>query len=468
MCLIRCRQVLERFSSLRWRLSLSYAVMAVVVTALLTGLAVHTAATISITAQKESALSAIAGVSAGFSDALSTTSDPALIARQQGLAAGGRVLWLGPDGRVQVDGWGNGSLSGRFLPLPPSLTNSAVQQVVICNTGDNWVAYAAAPLLINQHQAGRLLLVRDLSPLRQEIGQLQRRLWLLGGIFTCLLAVVGLFMANSLARPLEFLTGATRRMQAGDLHQSVPATGSREMVSLAVAFNDMAVRVSKLDEQRRAFVADAAHELRTPLASLQVLAEGMELDAFVRQTERLGRLVDELLMLARLDNPELSIVWLPLRVSDVIQEAWWVIKPLAAARQVQLHTEEVNQQLWLQGDPDWLHQAFVNILNNAVRYAPRGGWVRLAVQCREGWLDIIIEDSGVGVPDEVLAQLGTRFYRPSSARERSTGGTGLGLAIVREIMRLHQGRLVFTSPPGQGLIVTMILPAGPADLPGEL
>ncbi|BCV22596.1 sensor histidine kinase [Moorella sp. Hama-1] len=466
------------FSSLRWRLSASYAALVLLVTALLTGLAVHTAATISLAAQRERARVAVTGVAAAFAGALgTTTADPAQIARQQGLAAGGRVFWLGPDDRVRVDSAGDARLGGQTLPLPAELADASTPRAEIYNTGTSWVAYASTPLVIAGKPAGRLLLVRDLAALRREFTELRRRLWLLGGILTLAFIGGGFIFANSLARPLERLTLAARRMQAGELHQSVPVEGSGEMVSLATAFNDMAIRVAALDEQRRAFVADAAHELRTPLAALRALAEGMNagpetgpegLDGFIRQTERLSRLVDSLLTLARLDNPELHLNLVPIRVSNLIQEACWTIKPLAAARRIELQTADSPGEAWVNGDPDWLHQALVNVFDNAIRYAPSGGWVRSWVRVEGGLVLITIEDAGPGVPAEALDRLGTRFYRPAAARERSSGGSGLGLAIVREVLRRHGGNLSFTCPPGHGLCVTMTLPeASPEPVPPD-
>ncbi|TDA70308.1 MAG: HAMP domain-containing protein [Clostridia bacterium] len=461
------------FNSLRWRLGISYAGLVLIATALLTGMAVQTAATISVAAERERALSGVKGVAAAFSDALATAAaDPAQIAREQGLAAGGRVLWLGPDGRVRVDGSGDAALGGKNIPLPTGLLEASGPRAGIYDTGSTWTAYAVTPLAIAGRSAGWLLLVRDLAALRQELSALQRRLWLMGAVLALIVTAAGLVFANSLARPLERLTQAARRMQAGDLRQSVPVEGGQEVASLAAAFNDMAARVAALDEQRRAFIADAAHELRTPLAALQTLAEGMRaepgpkpagLDGFVRQTERLGRLVGSLLTLAHLDNPELRLNLAPIRVRNLLEEAYWTVQPLAAARQIQLQAVASAVDAWVRGDPDWLHQALVNVLDNAVRHAPSGGWVRTAVQTREGMVNITVTDAGPGVPPEALARLGTRFYRPAAARERKTGGAGLGLAIVREVLHLNGGQVTFFCPPGQGLGVTLTLPAAPAE-----
>lgn len=457
------------FNSLRWRLALSYAVISIVVTAFLTGMAVQTSMNNSMASQKEKALSSIAGIVAAFSDSLTSSLDPAQSTKQLGLSAGGRILWLGPDDRVRVDSYGDARLSGRLIPLPTQIKDSKDIHAEIFDTGESWVAYTTAPLKIIGKTSGRLILIQDLSTLRQEYLQLRQRLWLLGGVFSIILAALGLFLANSMSRPLEDLTYAIERVQAGELKQSVPITGSQETVALAEAFNNMAARISTLDEQRRAFIADAAHELRTPLASLQVLAEGLiqsspsnskELDAFVRQTDRLGRLVNSLLILARLDNPEFQITKQAVMVSNLIEEALWVIKPLAAERQIKLCIE-TNQEILIEVDPDWLHQALVNVLGNAVYYTPFGGLIHLEAEVQQSFACIIIKDSGPGVSPDVLSQLGTRFYRPTTARERSSGGTGLGLSIVKEILTKHKGRLEFSSPPGQGLIVRILVPVLP-------
>lgn len=462
----RDKRIIDDFTSLRWRLGVSYSIMAIVVTALLTGLAVQTAMTISMSAQKDQALSAITGVATAFADSLGSSLDPAQTAQQLGLAANGRVIWLGPDGRVRVDGYGDARLSGRPFQVPVKLKDPDVKAAEIYDTGQSWVAYTSAPLQIAGKSSGRLLLIQDLAALRQEYAQLKQRLWLLGGLLSLIVAGIGIFLAGSMSKPLEALTTAIQKIQAGELQQWVPVSGSKEIICLTEAFNQMTARVAKLDEQRRTFVADAAHELRTPLASLQALAEGMQRDsapdpddieAFVRQTERLGRLVASLLQLARLDNPELQITNMPIRVPNLIQEALWVVKPLAAEGQIQFEVD-ADQEVWLKGDPDWLHQALVNVLSNAVYYTPIGSIVRLGIETKQGFVYIIIEDSGTGVPLDVLLQLGTRFYRPAAARERSTGGSGLGLSIVKEVLRLHHGILEFASPPGQGLIVRLIVP----------
>lgn len=178
---------------------------------------------------------------------------------------------------------------------------------------------------------------------------------------------------------------------------------------------------------------------------------------------RLSRIVDNLLTLAKLDNPELNLQKVPIRVRNLLAEAFWMLKPMAKKRKVQMiFPAELLQEPWILGDPDWLHLALLNVLDNAIRYTPPRGCVRVTVMPAADQVQIHFTDSGPGVPAAALPQLGTRFYRISSARERETGGSGLGLSIVREIVELHAGQLTFASPPDAGLTVTFTLPVTPA------
>lgn len=458
----------EIILSLRGRLSLSYTLIVLVVTGVLTAVAVYTASSISLNAQREESRSAVEGVAIAYADILANTNaDPAEAARQLGIVAGGRIFWLGPDGRVRVDSYGDASLSGNLFPLPPELATGQTQKAEIFSTGKNWVVYAIAPLQIQGQPAGTLLLMRNLSAEQDQLVKLRQRLWLLGAVLALIFMGIGVILAGNLTQPLTYLIGAVREMQSGKLQQSVPAAGSGEIAELNRAFNDMAFQVAQLDQQRRAFIADAAHELRTPLASLHAMAEDMQgrpealnenLVAFVRQTERLSRLVDSLLTLTRLDNPELKVQFIPLHVNSLINEVLWIIKPLAADQSVEIKATKLDDQAWVKGDPDLLHHALLNLLDNAIRYTPAGGTVSLVIASEAESVFMVFSDSGPGVAAEFLPYLGTRFFRPSVARERKTGGSGLGLAIVKEIVHLHEGELEITSPPGQGLKVSIALP----------
>ncbi len=458
--------------SLRWQLGMSYATLALVVTALLTGLALRIGSNISLAAEQRQALVAVSGAATAFREALANpTADLSQVARQQSFASNGRVLWLNDDGTVRLDAFAEAALGGTKLDLPQELAQPTEPIARAYAASSGWVIYAVAPVSTPFQPASLVVLAQDISHIQHDLAQLRATLWLLGGLLACGFAALGFLYARSVTRPLGQLTAAVQQMQAGNLAQKVVPEGSEELRQLATTFNTMATNVASLDEERRAFVANAAHELRTPLAALQALAYEMqeniapqtsELAAFVRQTERLGRTVDNLLTLARLDNPDIKPRMIPIRVRNLLAEVFWVMRPVAAKRSIELiFPDELENEPWVLGDPDWLHLALVNILGNSVRYcAPHGG-ARVGVICTSNTVAIKVADSGPGVPREALSELGQRFYRVSSAREHSSGGSGLGLAIVREIVELHSGQLAFASPPGAGLIVTVTLATVP-------
>lgn len=456
-------------SSLRWQLGMSYALLALVVTALLTGLTLHIGSNIILATEQRQALVAVTGAATAFREALlDPTADLSQVARQQSFASNGRILWLNADGTVRLDGFAEAALGGTKLDLPPELAQPTEPIARAYTAATGWVIYAVAPVSSPLQPASLVVLAQDISHTQRDLAQLRTTLWLLGGLLACMFAALGILYARSVTRPLDQLTIAAQQMQAGNLAQKVTPEGGDELRQLATAFNAMAASVASLDEQRRAFVANAAHELRTPLAALQALAYEMQesaaaqepeqLAGFIRQTERLGRTVDSLLTLARLDNPDIKPRLIPIRVRNLLAEVFWVMRPVAEKSSIQLVFPDASEnEPWVLGDPDWLHRALVNILDNSIRYSPPQGWVHAEVTCTDTTVAIDISDSGSGVPGAALTELGQRFYRVSSAREQSSGGSGLGLAIVREIVELNGGQLAFASPPGKGLAVTVTL-----------
>lgn len=456
--------------SLLGQLAAAFSGLVLLVTALLTGLAVHAFAASTFAAEQQRALDAVEGAEASLAAAMTAPRfDAGTVAKELGATAGGSLVWIDEGGQVRA-----GALPSPGLPA--EVRDAVVPVALFTAQGSSWAVYASAPLIGPKGPDGEVVLVRSLSPVLGQLRAVQRLLWLLGGALALLGGLSAFLFAESIARPIERLTRAVLRMEAGELRQSVPAAGGRETAALAAAFNRMAARVAALDDQRRAFIAAAAHELRTPLASLHALAEGLlaergdvdpglreDLAGMVQETERLGRLVENLLLLARLDSPEMHLANEPLRVADLLRQALWVVSPLAAERGVHLERTMPAAETWVEGDPDWLHRALVNVLDNAIRYTPQGGTVRVECSGEDaaGTVAITVTDGGSGVPQEHLARLGQRFYRVDRSRGRDTGGSGLGLAIVTDILCRHGGTVSFANAEAGGLRVTLVLP-GPA------
>ncbi|MHB8235533.1 MAG: sensor histidine kinase [Solirubrobacteraceae bacterium] len=280
------------------------------------------------------------------------------------------------------------------------------------------------------------------------------RAFILAGILALAGALLGAYLiGNRLTRPLRRMAAVAARVDAGDLHPRIEDPGGQgtEIEVLAEAFNNMLDRLTEAFAAQRAFVADASHELRTPLTvvagQLEVLARKPDPSAEeVRRVERrvqaeiarIGRLVDDLLVLARSEQREflrVEAIELPAYVSEL----WDGVK-LLAPRRFELGPVPSGT---LQADPDRLAQALRNLVSNAIEHtASEHGLVRLRVEAgREGLLRFFVEDDGPGISAEQRERVFDRFQRTDAARDRASGGAGLGLAIVRAIAEAHAGRV---------------------------
>ena len=257
---------------------------------------------------------------------------------------------------------------------------------------------------------------------------------------------------------------------------TVFGTSADEPAGTLILFFDV-TRLEALERVRREFVADVSHELRTPLTSIKAFVENLIeerledraeslgfLEIVRKHADRMGALIDDLTDLSLIETGAVALDLAPLDASEVAQE---VVAPLVFRAQnsgVEIRLELV-QGITLIADRRRLEQILVNLVDNAIKFNKRGGWVRIAGGVVEGRPRITIEDTGVGIPRDALDQVFHRFFRADKARSREMGGTGLGLAIVKHLMRLHGGQVSVASELGRGSTFTLEFPpiAGATD-----
>jgi two-component system heavy metal sensor histidine kinase CusS len=279
-----------------------------------------------------------------------------------------------------------------------------------------------------------------------------------------LLALAGAFVARRAMRPLARITAATQTLDVGSLDHSLDAAAwPSELRALAAEFGQMQIRLRESFQRLTQFSDDLAHELRTPLNNLMSAAEVTlaqsrsteeyreTLGSMLEETNRLRRMIDELLFLARAEQPERTLERTAL---DAREEASAVVEFFSALADENRVTVSVEGRGTLQANRDLLRRALSNLLGNALQYTPAGKSVRIVVS------DSMIEvrDEGSGIDSSHLPHLFDRFYRVDQARSGYPEGTGLGLSIVKSIMTLHGGTVTVTSPPGQGSIFTLTFP----------
>jgi signal transduction histidine kinase len=262
-----------------------------------------------------------------------------------------------------------------------------------------------------------------------------------------------------MTRPLRAMTAAARSMAHGDYSRRVRATSRDEVGQLAVAFNQMAADLATADRQRRELIANVSHELRTPIAALQAVLENLvdgvgspdaaTLTTALNQTQRLGRLVAELLDLSRLDAGAAALDRDEVAVAGLLAEAVAEVEVAArlAGRRVSFTTDVAPAQLAARVDPDRLHQVLVNLLDNAARHGPPGGVVTVVARTEGERMVMEISDEGPGIAPEDRDRVFHRFTRGERA---VGGGTGLGLAIARWAVELHGGEIAVADPVDPG------------------
>jgi len=287
------------------------------------------------------------------------------------------------------------------------------------------------------------------------------------GIIAVLL-ILGL--SRRILAPVETLTAAVRRMEAGDLSQRVDIRhfSQDEIGDLARAFNRMADGLARLEELRRNMVTDVAHELRTPLSNIQGYLEAIQdgvvepdrriIDSLHEETMLLNRLVDDLQDLSLAEAGQLRLERQPVALADVVDRAVEAARPRAAAKEVALQVDLPEDLLLVDVDPQRIGQVLRNLLDNGLTHTPRGGEIGVAAHASGQWVKVRVWDTGAGIATEDLPYVFERFYRADKSRSRATGGAGLGLAIVKQLVEAHGGEIAVESKVGRGAEFTFTLP----------
>ena len=323
------------------------------------------------------------------------------------------------------------------------------------------------PQSISVSKNGTYLL--STNPLERALLFELRRLSLMGFFFVAIITGAGAYwLAGVSLRPVRRVSEAAQRISASTLDTRLSLAGPRdEIKELADTFDAMLERLQLTFDQQGRFVADAAHELRTPLASLRTNLEVVTADPDAtiqdyqamaatqeRALTRLERLVADMLILAKSEQPPEpgSIALGPL-----LEEVCDDLQPTAAARQITIRLCS-DCDIVVEGDSTLLSRLFYNLVENGIYYNRPGGEVVIILDQKESWAIVKVSDTGAGIAPEQQAHIFERFYRIDNARGRHKGGAGLGLSIVAAIAQQHGGHVQVESTPGTGSVFTALLP----------
>jgi signal transduction histidine kinase len=273
-------------------------------------------------------------------------------------------------------------------------------------------------------------------------------------------------LAHGMTSPLREMVAAARAMARGDYSQRVTATSRDEVGELARAFNTMAAELAEVDRIRHDLLANVSHELRTPIgalrAKLENLVDGVEtadraaIRTMLRQVERLGGLVEQLLDLSRLESGAVPLERSRFAATTLIGHIVDEWRTQAEIRDIRVEAD-VQPSLELEADEQRLHQVLANLVANAVQHSPRGGRVLVRAAAENGVTRLEVIDEGPGIPPDEAERVFERFYRSDQARSSKEGGSGLGLSIARWIVDLHGGRITAEAvePHGCRMVVEL-------------
>ena len=328
---------------------------------------------------------------------------------------------------------------------------------------------AAQPVLYRNQIIGAVYVYDYDTQQASLLKDLQNNLMRISVGIAILVVCVSLAFSRGLTRRLDSLLTAIRGVREGAYNQRAVLSGHDEYTQIAGEFNDLVDRLQETENARRRFVSDASHELKTPLAAIRLLTDsilqnenidGATVREFVsdigQEAERLSRITEDLLRLTRLDS---GVAETPERVeiSPVLERVVKMLRPVADEKDVSIVTV-CSDGAAAAATPGEIHQILYNLMENAVKYNRRGGFVRVSVDMWEETSTITVEDNGIGIPAEDLPRVFERFYRVDKARSRAAGGTGLGLSIVRDTVSRRGGVVRAEGAPGGGTRFIVTLP----------
>ncbi|MBD0339235.1 MAG: HAMP domain-containing histidine kinase, partial [Thermoleophilia bacterium] len=274
--------------------------------------------------------------------------------------------------------------------------------------------------------------------------------------------------ADSIHSAIERVRAAAMRLAGGDLGARAPEDGPAELGELAASLNEMAARLEELFDARRELVAWASHDLRTPLASMQAMLEALEdglaepkryLPAMREQVRLLGRLVDDLFELARIDAGAIAVELREAALPGVVESCLRGLEAEAESKRIRLETRVEGDVPAVLCAPEHVERVLFNLVTNALRHTPSDGSVAVAVAPADGSVRVSVEDSGEGLEPEAIRRMFDRFWRGDAARTVGRGGAGLGLAISRALVEAQGGRIWAENGPDGGARVSFTLPA---------
>lgn len=462
------------FFSLRWILLLAYAVAGIVPLLLLASTMLHSVQDYFVEERKKELLSQ-ANVISGqvtsldflFSDENKVDVEEYILETSQ--SEDYRILVLNDSGVVVYDtGYED---VGKTLLLPEVM--QALQDKDIAKEQDNGTVYAAASIMGHGNQITGVVLIADaMTEVHHTVGDIGKESYLLLATVVILVFVIMFVVSKVFTEPVKSLIGVIQKMSEGHFEQRVKINDKvhNEIVDLAIACNQMADQLEKVESSRQQFVSNVSHELKTPLSSVKVLSESILLQEDVpkemyveflhdinSEVDRMTAIINDLLTLVKLDQKEIPLNFKEINLNEWLADIIKRLQPLADAKGVTLKCDNLKE-IHADADEMKLSLAISNLVDNAIKYTPAEGTVKVTLDADHQHAFITVADTGIGIPEDEVNRIFERFYRVDKTRDRETGGTGLGLSITHSTIMMHKGSIKVNSKEEEGTTILVRIP----------
>jgi signal transduction histidine kinase len=399
----------------------------------------------------------------------------------QALSANTAILDL--DGNILYGQSANDQLPRKFL-LEPGFKERLFggENVVFSGkiTGINEeMFFVAIPLEKDNQVIALVVTYSPLASIKHHVNNIKEST-LIGALIGIFLAtMLSMLVSRKLIRPLAKMEETARHIAEGEFGRQIQVTSEDEVGRLACSFNRMSTQLSekieaivRLDRLRQELLSDVSHELRTPLTVIRGFSEAV-LDGLVKskeqeqlylkniidESERLRRLVDELLDLKGMEAAKTFDEMEYVVLNKLVQITVERLRHMANSKEITLTLTVLEQNITVWGNIDRLKQVLTNLLDNAIKHSETGGSVSVTLGIKNMYAFISVKNAGAGIPREELVNIWERFYKVDKSRSRRGTGTGLGLSIVRKIIEMHDGKVSAESEPGHGAVFTVSLPS---------
>lgn len=339
--------------------------------------------------------------------------------------------------------------------------------------------YCTVPILSDDRVEGVVYIYKVSAEEAKLLSSIKGIILLLSVLLCIVAGIIVLILSGILTRQIRLINQGIVNMNMGNYKEKIPVKSTDEMGRLAVTFNDFAQRLEKTEERRRRFVSDAAHELKTPLASIKLLVDSLISTENVNQAtlheflgdisseiDRLVRITEDLFTITKSDEKVL-LKKEEIDTCAIIDDAIKIVDPAAQEKNIRI-VEDLAAGIVLFGPKDSFYQIVYNLLDNAVKYNKDNGVIRVVLKEEKQNVVLEVMDTGVGIPADELDNIFLRFYRVDKARSRETGGTGLGLSIVKGHVDSFNGTITVQSDVGKGTVFTVTIPKAENEPEGGL